>query len=612
MRKLFGGRHHVNKPLPEPLVDPDEGKTPIGELIIIPIQGRDLPNRERFGKQSPFILFKLGNQCRRSTTDVRGGQRPRWKDDQIKIPMYESDAKDATSLYVTCLDEDHQKNELIGDCVINLAKVLEYGEHDDWFELHYKGREAGELMLQLTYYSHDPKHPLHKMNRAPSTPIPAGTPLRRPIHPSPHGTSDHSPSVESTTSVSSVTTTATEDSELVYKPPVATEPTAYAGGYPYVNSTSAGAPPTLGGRISPVGQNPYNSYSASPYMSMNDFPGHPNLSAGQPFFPQGAYPAGYPPHMNVAASDVNNIHGGGYPPRPTVNLHGVYPTPQYNAVNGYPPQLGNNAFNTGYPPQNNTYPPQQVPPPFMPINNNINNVNDAYRPLNNSITNLYPPVQPQPQPQPVINNQVSPPNGTGYLPPVYPFATSNLYPSNSITTGGGYPPQSQIQMRPLPQPMMQQSRNSSRPLPQPPQSSHSSPAGSPATTTSTATLPGAFPGAFPCSNTFTPGSTETATSNPSPPLPQSRPLSDNYSMYRANPLAGHKQSVNYGQSSSSSYPGQGMMYPRSSSPTVGKIPGGFPRPRSVSPPGLPSRNSNIMMPQIPPSYEQTMYGPGRL
>jgi hypothetical protein len=37
MHKLFGGRHqpsYVNKPLPEPLVDPDEGKTPIGKDIV--------------------------------------------------------------------------------------------------------------------------------------------------------------------------------------------------------------------------------------------------------------------------------------------------------------------------------------------------------------------------------------------------------------------------------------------------------------------------------------------------------------------------------------------------------------------------------------------------
>ncbi|KAF9181336.1 hypothetical protein BGZ49_004856, partial [Haplosporangium sp. Z 27] len=135
MHKLFHGRFglapsHVNRPLPEPIIDLDEGKTPIGELIIVPIQGRDLPNREKFGKQDVFVLFKLGNVCRKTSTDVRGGQRPRWNNEQISMLMYQSDAHDATSLYVSCLDEDHQKNDLIGDCVINLAKVLEHGEHD--------------------------------------------------------------------------------------------------------------------------------------------------------------------------------------------------------------------------------------------------------------------------------------------------------------------------------------------------------------------------------------------------------------------------------------------------------------------------------------------------
>ncbi|KAG0013929.1 hypothetical protein BGZ81_000760 [Podila clonocystis] len=219
MHKLFkhaGGRHtpsaEHNKPLPEPVVDPDEGKTPIGELVIIPIQGRDLPNRERFGKQDPFILFKLGNVSKRSSTDVRGGQRPRWNDEQINILMYQSDAKDATSLYVSCMDEDHQKNDLIGDCVINLAKVLERGEHDDWFELKYRGREAGELMIQLTYYSRDPQNPTNRLNRPGSE-----LPTRRPIHPTnakpakvepQHATSDPKPTV-----------TSTEDG-AVYKPPV--------------------------------------------------------------------------------------------------------------------------------------------------------------------------------------------------------------------------------------------------------------------------------------------------------------------------------------------------------------------------------------------------------
>ncbi|KAG0060217.1 hypothetical protein BGZ92_006773, partial [Podila epicladia] len=147
--------------------------------------------------------------------------------------MYESDAKDAKSLYVTCLDEDPKKNDLIGDCVINLAKVLEQGEHDDWFELTYKGREAGQLLLQLTYYSHDPKHPTNKMNRV-SAPA-SGAAARRPIHPTKEQKPEEKPVEED----------AHVDEGPVYKPPVVPEAPIYkdpapaqtpmvaAAGYPY-------------------------------------------------------------------------------------------------------------------------------------------------------------------------------------------------------------------------------------------------------------------------------------------------------------------------------------------------------------------------------------------
>ncbi|KAF9959636.1 hypothetical protein BGZ65_000218, partial [Modicella reniformis] len=388
MHKIFGSRphpSHINKPLPEPLVDPDEGKTPIGELSIVPIHGRDLPNRERFGKQSPFILFKLGNVSKRTSTDVRGGQRPRWKDDQINILLYESDAKDATSLYVTCLDEEHQKNELIGDCVINLAKVLEQGELDDWFELHYKGREAGEIMLQLTYYSHDPTHPTHKTNHAPSTPVPAGTgaPLRRPIHP----TKAH-PDQSSTPSLQPTTTSSSSDNGPVYQAPVVTASAPSA--HPYGSTPpTAGIVGGMGGRISPSGQHyaghqsPTNNgphpqqlqqfpAGVSPYVTMNGFPSYPNAHPGPgpgypPVDPNRRHSGGYPP-----IGYVNNVnHAGGYPPQqPMQQTQGGYP-PQFNAGNnGYPPQMNN--FNNGYP----------------PIHNN-NNTQIGYPPNN---SNLYPPI----------------------------------------------------------------------------------------------------------------------------------------------------------------------------------------------------------------------------
>ncbi|KAF9112490.1 hypothetical protein BGX27_003281 [Mortierella sp. AM989] len=588
MHKLLKGRHHpqnVNKPLPEPLVDPDEGKTPIGELVIVPIQGRDLPNRERFGKQDAFILFKLGNVSKRSSTDVRGGQRPRWKDDQITILMYESDAKDAKSLYVSCLDEDHQKNDLIADCVINLDRVLEQGELDDWFELTYKGREAGELMLQLTYYSHDPKHPTSKMNRPYKPPGPSnGAPLRRPIRPA------NSPADRpvSTSPASSAPT----DNLPIYKPPVVTEPasstppTAVTGGYPHDNngriSPMGGMAPPVGGRVSPLGgrispfdgrvspsgQNQYAGQqapnAANPYPPMNTYSGYPNSQMPYP-------PVGYP-----------SGNAGGYPPQHhPQNNGGGYP-PQFNTVNGYPPQHNNNQFNSGYPPQNynntiNGYPPQ---PPFN---------NNGYPPMNNG-GGLYPPAQ-----QP-LNRPASPAGGGGYPPAGYPYGASNLYPPNA---GGGYPPQQQQQQQQQQhhqqqqQPQYQQQQQQQQPQQQQPQQQQpqqqqqqSRPV--PAPPSSKESGLNTFPGAFPGSNPYSPPST---TGN------------SNY-----NTLGGHKQSFNSGQPASSNIP-------RSSSPMV---PGEYPQSRSPSPPMLPPRNNNNSNnahnhyhSHAPQAIVQPAYGAGR-
>ncbi|KAF9570515.1 hypothetical protein EC968_001737 [Mortierella alpina] len=574
MHKLFGGRHHsppkINKPLPEPLVDPDEGKTPIGDLTIVPIQGRDLPNRERFGKQDPFILFKLGNVSKRSSTDVRGGQRPRWKDDQINILMYESDAKDATSLYVTCLDEDHQKSELIGDCVINLAKVLEHGEHDDWFELSYKGREAGELMLQLTYYSHDPKHPTSRMNRAaPGTPIPAnGTaPARRPIHPTSGPAKVVSPSVSSATPTAPAAATSLHtDGGPVYQPPARTEPAPSA-------VLVAGVHPP-GVRMSPVGQGSYNIAQVSQfspgntlgqqqyqYATMSGFPGYASPIPGpyppvdpnkrlslpnqlQP--PQQQLPPGqmYPP----VAYPINNNISGGYPPQ------------QLHTVNGYPPQQwglhSNNSNGQNlYPPTiNGGYPPRQ-----------------GYPPINN---NLYPPGIPQP----ASSLSTSLPS-TGLYPPVgYPFAASNLYPP---TNTSGYPPSNPQQAQQGPSAGFSPG-NSSMSVP-------SSSVQSLATSAPSATpLPGSWPGAF---------------------SGASSPITGNNSG-----LSGHKQSVNHGQSTST-YPtstttSTSGYTPSTTAPMMGNPGGGYPpnlppRARSASPPALPPRDSDQPF-QQPPSYAQTM------
>ncbi|KAI1317235.1 hypothetical protein EDD11_008827 [Mortierella claussenii] len=438
---------NMNKPLPEPLVDPDEGKTPIGmgmkhekksvgmenggkvkmsapsdivgELVIVPIQGKDLPNRERFGKQDPFILFKLGNVSKRSSTDIRGGQRPQWKDDQINIFMYESDAKDAKSLYVTCLDEDPQKNDLIGDCVINLAKVLEQGEHDDWFELSYKGREAGMLLLQLTYYSHDPKHPTNKMNRGSHTPVSSGAAARRPIHPVKKTKAEEKPAVEEHV-----------DEGPVYTPPVVPEPPVVpqaaqvpmvpgATGYPYGTMPAGAGVPGLGRPVSPSGQGHYVGHHtpqvppANPYAMPGANPYGAPVAGGYP-----GYPApGAGPYADPNADPSKRLS---FPGQPAV------PPPQGGFLPGYPPAA---TGAPGYSPQAPgapTFPPQSSPGYLPQIAGGVYppSTGPGINPMANS---PYPPAQPLP-------------NGGGGPPPAYPFAASGVYPPNSNnSSNGGFP-----------------------------------------------------------------------------------------------------------------------------------------------------------------------------
>ncbi|KAF9162850.1 hypothetical protein DFQ26_003198 [Actinomortierella ambigua] len=433
MNRIFKGSNtaNMNKPLPEPLVDPDNGKTPIGELVIVPIQGRDLPNRERFGKQDPFVLFKLGNVSKRSSTDIRGGQRPRWKDDQINVLMYESDAKDAKSLYVTCLDEDPQKNDLIGDCVINLDKVLKDGEHDDWFQLSYKGREAGELQLQLTYYDFDPSHPLNKKGRSTET----GKPGRRALH----GTKILKPESKF------VEVEEHEDDKGdVYQPPKVAETPVY----------QEPAPPA---QTPMVGHNyPYAGHAAG-HTAAGHTVGHPGASPmpGRPVSPAGTTGGHYVGHHTPQ---------GGYP----AGGHGANPNPYTSPTNGY----------QGYPAAQTSSPySQDDPSKRLSFNGSQQPVAGGYPP---STQGGYPSF-----------NQGGPPSHTGGgYPPAnnlhaggFPGANTNTntnnngnlggYPGAGNVNSGGYPNAMNINS---PYPQTQQLPMSSSP------GSHGGPGGYPSST----------------------------------------------------------------------------------------------------------------------------------
>ncbi|MCJ1471473.1 hypothetical protein MMC13_000112 [Lambiella insularis] len=135
----------------------------IGTLVVIVDRARNLPNRKTMGKQDPYCAARLGKEAKRTETDKRGGQTPRW-DQELRFTVH--DSLDYHQLKVSIFNED-KRTDLIGETWVPLDKVVVPGggQSDTWHSLNCKGRYAGEIRIELTYYDTRPKE---QRSRAPS------------------------------------------------------------------------------------------------------------------------------------------------------------------------------------------------------------------------------------------------------------------------------------------------------------------------------------------------------------------------------------------------------------------------------------------------------------
>ncbi|GAB7357592.1 hypothetical protein MBLNU459_g0100t1 [Dothideomycetes sp. NU459] len=127
----------------------------IGTLVVIVDRAKNLPNRKTMGKQNPYCAARLGKDAKKTETDKRGGQTPKW-DQELRFTVHES--PDYRNLKVSVFNDD-KKTDLIGETWVSLDNVVidGGGRNDTWHSLNYKGKYAGEIMLELTYYDSRPK-----------------------------------------------------------------------------------------------------------------------------------------------------------------------------------------------------------------------------------------------------------------------------------------------------------------------------------------------------------------------------------------------------------------------------------------------------------------------
>ncbi|MCJ1285021.1 hypothetical protein MMC26_004358 [Xylographa opegraphella] len=127
----------------------------IGTLVVIVDRAKNLPNRKTMGKQDPYCAARLGKEAKKTETDKRGGQTPRW-DQELRFTVH--DSPDYHQLKVSVFNDD-KRTDLIGETWVSLDSVVVPGggQSDIWHSLNCKGRYAGEIRIELTYYDTRPK-----------------------------------------------------------------------------------------------------------------------------------------------------------------------------------------------------------------------------------------------------------------------------------------------------------------------------------------------------------------------------------------------------------------------------------------------------------------------
>ncbi|KAK8114137.1 hypothetical protein PG999_006206 [Apiospora kogelbergensis] len=149
---------------------------PIGTLVVIVDRAKNLPNRKTIGKQDPYCAARLGKEAKKTTTDIRGGQTPKW-DQELRFNVH--DSPDYYQLKLSVFNDD-KRTDLIGETWLDLRDIIlpGGGQNDQWQTLNCKGKYAGEIRIEVTYYDSRPKpeKPAAKPKPVAAAPEQEGTP----------------------------------------------------------------------------------------------------------------------------------------------------------------------------------------------------------------------------------------------------------------------------------------------------------------------------------------------------------------------------------------------------------------------------------------------------
>lgn len=272
---------------------------------------KDLKDTDWFGKQDPYCIMKVGAQTFRTKTHTDGGKNPVWNQTFTVNVINENTAD------LTIYDSDVGKDDVIGTCVVPLAKAREMGSDYVQCPVHTKsGKQKGFVAVKLQFTKNSALR-AHQPPQGAPVGYGAPPPGAYPPHGAPPAGYPGGPPPPG-----------------AYPPPVGPQPGHAAppppGAYPPPSGPQPGhAPPPPHGyppQAPPAGYPPAPApHGYPPQAGYPPAPaGYPPAPAGYPPAPAGYSPAGYPPAHPPA----------GYPP---AHPPGGYPAPYGHAP---PPHHG--------------------------------------------------------------------------------------------------------------------------------------------------------------------------------------------------------------------------------------------------------------------------------
>ncbi|QPG73385.1 hypothetical protein FOA43_000695 [Brettanomyces nanus] len=113
---------------------------------------QDLPNRRKLDKQSPYVVARIQDQIQRTRVVPRGGQTPHF-DQELWFSL---DNVESSTINLMIYHQQKKDSELVCQADIDFSTALRRPVnegYDAWFNLYYKGKPAGRIYLEMTYYN---------------------------------------------------------------------------------------------------------------------------------------------------------------------------------------------------------------------------------------------------------------------------------------------------------------------------------------------------------------------------------------------------------------------------------------------------------------------------